>query len=118
MRISTTLAISCVLAFGLAGCGDNAEETKHSTAAGGEVLPGSISDDMLPYDTVRSQPPLLKPPKDSDAAGTDSEAAEETIEETGEENDAETPEAGSEEEQQEGGVEEVVPTEEATPAEE
>ncbi len=26
--------------------------------AGGEVLPGSVSDAMLPIDTVRSQPPL------------------------------------------------------------
>lgn len=34
-------------------------------AAGGEVLPGSASDAMLPVDTLRSQPPLAPRPSGS-----------------------------------------------------
>ncbi len=55
-------ALRPLLALGLAsvaltGCGrDKAADPKAQAA--GEVLPGSISDAMLPLDTVRSQPPL------------------------------------------------------------
>jgi hypothetical protein len=41
----------------LSGCGgEKAPETKGSSF--GEVLPGSASDAMLPYDTATSSPPL------------------------------------------------------------
>ena len=36
--------------------------------AGGKILDRSISDDMLPYDTLRSQPPLAEPER-AKAAG-------------------------------------------------
>lgn len=44
----------------LTGCGDNAEETDDDRSASGEVLEGTISDDMLPLEKLRSQPPLLE----------------------------------------------------------
>jgi len=55
------------LCLGLAACGS---ETKVPAAkdAGGEVLEGSISDAMLPLDTVRSQAPLA--PRPAGDAGT------------------------------------------------
>ena len=49
----------------LAGCQEKKQATAQGTA-GGEVLSGSVSDAMLPIDTVRSQPPLA--PK-SDPSG-------------------------------------------------
>ena len=44
----------------LAACGDNGP-ANDSRAASGEVLEGTISDAMLPVDTVRSEPPLEDP---------------------------------------------------------
>lgn len=41
----------------LAGCGGQDTQPKQ-TAAPGQVLPGSVSDAMLPYDTASSAPPL------------------------------------------------------------
>jgi hypothetical protein len=63
-----------VLLAGLAlsGCQDKKKAAVQGTA-GGEVLPGSVSDAMLPIDTVRSQPPLA--PK-SDANGTKSDKSD------------------------------------------
>lgn len=55
MRVLAALAV-CVA---LAACGDTETEDDGRTA-GGQVLEGSISDSMLPLDTVRSQPPLAK----------------------------------------------------------
>ncbi|MDE2435838.1 MAG: hypothetical protein KGM49_06230, partial [Sphingomonadales bacterium] len=46
-----------VLALTLAGCG-GAKKQEGAGTAEGEVLPGSASDAMLPYDSVKSQPPL------------------------------------------------------------
>ena len=40
----------------LAGCGGDAP-ADDGRAASGEVLEGSISDDMLPLDRLRSEPP-------------------------------------------------------------
>ncbi|MFB0612578.1 hypothetical protein [Aurantiacibacter poecillastricola] len=44
----------------LTACGDDAEVAVEDDGreASGEVLEGSISDEMLPLDQVRSQPPL------------------------------------------------------------
>lgn len=58
------LALAACLALG--GCGKK-EETGQKTAAGGELLPRSVGDDMLPYDTVRSQPSLSPPDETSGA---------------------------------------------------
>lgn len=56
IRPAACLLLAAALALG--GCGS---EPKKDTAAGtaaGEVLPGSASDAMLPYDSVKSQAPL------------------------------------------------------------
>jgi hypothetical protein len=45
------------LAVLLAGC-QSENKTKASGPAGGQILPGSTSDAMLPVDSLRSQPPL------------------------------------------------------------
>jgi hypothetical protein len=54
----TALYLACAATLALGGCQDKAPDEK---AAGGEVLPRSTTDDMLPYDTVRSEPPLAEP---------------------------------------------------------
>ncbi len=61
----------------LAACGsDPAPTADGANTASGEVLEGSISDAMLPLDTVQSQsPPLEKKP--TEAAGPEASAAEE-----------------------------------------
>ncbi len=46
-----------LLALPLASCGGAEDERR---TASGEVLEGTISDEMLPLDTRTSQPPLLK----------------------------------------------------------
>lgn len=43
----------------LAACSGEADDDDDRTASG-EVLEGTISDAMLPLDTVRSQPPLAR----------------------------------------------------------
>lgn len=73
-----SLAIAATLALG--GCGKS-KAPDHATA-GGQILPRSVSDDMLPYDTVRSQPELSNPdagltssrPKTEATAGADENA--------------------------------------------
>ena len=69
-------ALALVLATAaLAGCGkDKAADPKAQAA--GEVLPGSISDAMLPLDTVRSQPPLAPRAEGSGKAISGGEAGE------------------------------------------
>lgn len=49
-------------ALAVAACGDDAEEPTQANgrSAAGEVLEGSVSDEMLPYDRLRSQPPLAE----------------------------------------------------------
>ncbi|MEZ5742306.1 MAG: hypothetical protein R3D89_00910 [Sphingomonadaceae bacterium] len=58
----------------LAGCGGESAPAAGESAAKGDVQGGTISDEMLPYDTVRSQPPLAKGSDDDedDASGSDS----------------------------------------------
>lgn len=54
----------------LAACGeDAAPETAQGGAASGEVLPGSISDDMIPTDALRSQGPQIVETPASAASG-------------------------------------------------
>lgn len=58
MNAAFRLACFTLLPLALAACGKKDASDK---AAGGEILPGSASDAMLPLDTVRSQPPLAPP---------------------------------------------------------
>ena len=46
-----------ILTAMLAGCGGN-DAAPQGENAKGDVLEASVSDDMIPLDTVRSQPPL------------------------------------------------------------
>ena len=50
------LIVIAALGLSIAACKDNQKAT--GGTAGGEILPGSTSDAMLPLDTVRSQAPL------------------------------------------------------------
>jgi hypothetical protein len=55
-------AIILALTLLVAGCGDqSAVPTEQGGAASGEVLPGSISDAMIPLDQIDSQAPLAPP---------------------------------------------------------
>lgn len=60
-------AIATVLILGLAACNQGKKDAGGKAA--GEVLPGSVSDAMLPYDQVRSQPPLAPASGDAKAKG-------------------------------------------------
>ncbi len=70
-RHLATAALLAPMTLGLAAC--NKGQTDKQVSAGGEILPGSASDAMLPLDTVTSAPPLA--PKVAKALGvTASEA--------------------------------------------
>lgn len=57
-----------VLTAGLIACGDaRRSETQTIDEAEGEILEASVRDDMLPYDTLRSQPPLAEVEEESNA---------------------------------------------------
>jgi hypothetical protein len=66
------------LCLTLAACGSDSKAPV-AADAGGEVLEGSISDAMLPLDTVRSQAPLAPRPTES-ASGKSAAASEATSE--------------------------------------
>jgi hypothetical protein len=55
--MNSALRALCLSALPLALAACQGETAQQSTAEG-EILPGSTSDAMLPYDSVRSQPPL------------------------------------------------------------
>ena len=59
MTVKRLLPVLPALAL-LAACGGDAP-ADDGRAASGEVLEGTISDDMLPVDRVRSEPPLENP---------------------------------------------------------
>lgn len=76
--------LSSIVALGLlAACGGDASEQEDDDArtASGEVLEGTISDAMLPLETLQSQPPLAVASPDATSAGApagdEGEAAEE-----------------------------------------
>lgn len=55
-------ALMALLALGaLAACGSKEAKKPEGGASFGQVLPGSASDAMLPYDTASSAPPLEPP---------------------------------------------------------
>lgn len=66
----------------LTACGGDTPDD--ARAPSGEVLEGTISDSMLPLDTVRSQPPLAEPSAaakaPADEAATDGPESEATAE--------------------------------------
>jgi hypothetical protein len=69
--VRLTLSLLLLPIMLLSACGD--QQADEGRSATGEVLEGTISDDMLPLATVRSQPPLLPPEEqdpESDEAAT------------------------------------------------
>ena len=70
MKCARLLYLPLFAVLGACG-GDAASEAERKTAAG-EVLGGSISDEMLPLDTVTSQSPPLREEADGDDRKTGS----------------------------------------------
>jgi hypothetical protein len=94
------LAIALFAGLALTGCQEKKQAPAQGTA-GGEVLPGAVSDAMLPIDTVRSQPPLAPKSEPSgaksgkpDASGKPAAAARPARERDAEPQPKDTPEAG------------------------
>jgi len=76
---------ACVVALPLATAACKGEKKAAEAAdAEGEILPGSASDAMLPYDTVRSQPPLAPPPAASGKPGAKAGGDEAAADDSGE----------------------------------
>ena len=83
MTTIRTLALTAPLLLALSACGDDpaVDVENDGREATGEVLEGTISDEMLPLDQVRSQAPLAEPDaRDEGGAipATPQPAAEET----------------------------------------
>lgn len=78
-RISAALLVAAALSATLVGCGGKGED-KGAKAAGGEVLPGTISDAMIDTSHSQAQAPLMPAKVDKpkiDLPGADaSDAAE------------------------------------------
>lgn len=55
LRSCALIALAC----GLAACGDE-KSGSDATSSRNEVLKGTISDDMIAYDTLQSEPPAAK----------------------------------------------------------
>ena len=69
MIVSPRFALAALPLALLAACQDDAAPAGDDNGASGEVLEGTINDDMLPLDEVRSQPPLLEPRSTSASTG-------------------------------------------------
>jgi hypothetical protein len=59
LTFARSLALLLPLAL-LAACGKSSDGNDRRSASG-KVLPGTVSDAMLPLDKLKSQPPLLAP---------------------------------------------------------
>ena len=79
MTVKPQLLVLPALAL-LAACGGDNTSGNDGRAASGEVLEGTISDEMLPVDRVRSEPPLEDPEAFAKARSAASEAAGEAAE--------------------------------------
>ena len=89
LAFAVSLTVSLASLTLLAGCGGEAKKDRTAGTAGGEILPGSASDAMLPLDTVRSQPPLA--PKAEGTGKGDDKQSEEQTGDASEQAPAETP---------------------------
>lgn len=96
-------ALILAAALPLAACNGENKGSDQRTAVG-EILPGSVSDAMVPYDSLRSQPPLAPPTgaagagkaKGSDEAEAAPAASDSDAAATAEASPAATPEAPAE----------------------
>ncbi len=57
IRLMRSILASAVAVATLGACHHDEKATGHGTVSG-EILPGSVSDAMLPYDSVKSKAPL------------------------------------------------------------
>ena len=73
LRFSQIAAAASLLL--LAACSDNAATVAEGDTASGDILPASVSDAMIPSDTLQSQPPLMAPEPAASGSG-DAESAE------------------------------------------
>lgn len=74
----TRHAVILAAALALSACGDDPAPVEDGSVSG-EVLEGSISDDMLPLDTIQSRSPPLETPR-SETGTTDGAEVEESDE--------------------------------------
>lgn len=63
MRLTLSRSLALLIPLALLGACHKAPENDRRSASG-QVLQGTISDDMLPLDKLKSQPPLLAPSKE------------------------------------------------------
>ena len=75
MCVTRLLACAALTALLLvAACSDEPAPESGQAAAPGEVLEGSISDEMIPFDLLRSQPPLEEVVVENTARGGEADA--------------------------------------------
>ena len=78
MTLRAPTLFACAALLALAGCHSAVQKTDNQRTAEGQVLKGSISDAMLPYDAVTSEPPVAAPraaaPDAAEATDTPSQA--------------------------------------------
>ena len=69
-RMYRLVFVPLAACLALAACQDAPVEDSEGAAAMGEVLEGSISDDMIPLGELRSQPPMAPSEPVAGAGGT------------------------------------------------
>jgi len=75
MTKAITGAALGVIVMCLTACdGGKEQSTPAISNAEGEILPRSVTDDMLPYDILRSQPPLAEPEEEKTPSGAGNRA--------------------------------------------
>ena len=85
MNAAARIACVALLTVQLAACGEKSGDEANDVSAGGEILKRSVADDMLPYDTIKSHPPLARPATaegDTAASAEDEPGAEQGEAET------------------------------------
>lgn len=92
-RMKHRLLILAIPALTLAACNSGTEE--NGGTASGEVLEGTISDAMLPLDTLTSQPPIAKPEPAAGSSSAASDAASDGAEEADDESGEAAPAAAA-----------------------
>ena len=100
------LALACAL--GMTACGDDAAEAPaegDERGARGEVLGGTISDDMIPLDQLQSQSAPQNPGPES-GEGPDSDTTQEATADAPNKSEAEAEAPAAPEESEEGPAEE------------
>jgi len=92
--MNVRLGLIAAAALLLAACNSSKNEPA-AKAAEGEVLPGSVSDAMLPYDTVTSAPPLEAPgagARDGSASSPDRSTTDTSATDAVQQDDGDEPE--------------------------